>query len=267
MKVRTERKSYTCIPNEAIRDKRLSLKARGLLVFCLSLPDTWEYSIEGLMKVVGAGRDCIRTALQELENSGYLTRHRARDEKGRLGTSEYVLYDTPQTVSQKPETPIQFAENSTLEKPTLDFSTLENPQQINKDLINKEILINKERERRAPKGKNVSDFLSGEQTVVQEQAFEKFWEEYPRRVNKTTTRLAWRSLPVDEELYNKIFEAVAKYRQTNQWQDINYVPYPENFLMDERWEDEIPDIKDECDDSDDIWGRALKNYAEVNKRG
>ena len=139
MKIQTYRQNkFTAIPNEALRDKRLSLKARGLLAYCLSLPDTWDFSIEGLAVTTGAGVDAIRTGVKELEKAGYLIRHRARTTNGRYGVMEYSLYDTPQEAKNKPS-----EETPTLENPTLENPMQENPRQIktiyNKDYNNKKI--------------------------------------------------------------------------------------------------------------------------------
>ena len=89
-----KRTSYTAIPNAVLRDKNLSLKARGLLGFCLSLSDNWKYSIQGLAAAAGAGIDAIKSGLQELEKAGYLVRRKYRDENGRMAC-DYEIYDSP----------------------------------------------------------------------------------------------------------------------------------------------------------------------------
>ena len=66
--------NFTVLDNGIFKDKELSLKARGLLTTMLSLPDDWNYTIEGLTKILKEGKDSIRGALTELEESGYLVR-------------------------------------------------------------------------------------------------------------------------------------------------------------------------------------------------
>ena len=249
MKIQTYRQNkFTAIPNEALRDKRLSLKARGLLAYCLSLPDTWDFSIEGLAVTTGAGVDAIRTGVKELEKAGYLIRHRARTANGRYGAMEYSLYDTPQEVGNDPS-----EETPTLENPTSENPMQENPRQIktiyNKDYNNKKI----EREDRSNSVVGKAKILDTAQAALQEQGFERFWNAYPRKVSKPTARIAWNSLEVSEKLYDRIMDAVAKYMRTRQWQDVNYIPYPETFLQDERWEDDIPDEQKQ----DFTWGDAF----------
>lgn len=81
--------------------------------------------------------------------------------------------------------------------------------------------------------------LTKAQADMQEQAFERFWNAYPRKVSKPTARIAWRNLPVKVQLYDKIMDALERYKRTHQWRDANFIPYPETFLQDERWEDDI----------------------------
>ena len=60
-------KNYTVMSNYHLRDKNLTYKAKGLLSFMLSLPEDWDYSINGLVKVSKEGKKAIRTMLEELE--------------------------------------------------------------------------------------------------------------------------------------------------------------------------------------------------------
>ena len=66
--------NYTVMSNHHLQDKRLSLKAKGLLSYMLSLPDDWDYSLKGLTTGCRDGIDSVRSAVRELEASGYLRR-------------------------------------------------------------------------------------------------------------------------------------------------------------------------------------------------
>ncbi|MEH1808525.1 helix-turn-helix domain-containing protein [Nostoc sp.] len=106
----SHQKNYTCITNVAIRDKRLSLKARGLHHLLLSYPDGWKVKIEHLVNESDKdGRTAIASALQELERCGYLVRHQTRDPKtGRLGEWETTIREYPEPM---PESVIRESEN------------------------------------------------------------------------------------------------------------------------------------------------------------
>ena len=82
---RVERiKDYTVMSNHHLRNKNLSLKAKGLLSQMLSLPDDWDYTLKGLAAINKESVDAIRTAIWELEDAGYVVRTRVRDERGCL---------------------------------------------------------------------------------------------------------------------------------------------------------------------------------------
>ena len=72
-------RNYTCMSNEHLQDKNLSLKAKGLLSLVLTLPDAWKYSIRGLASICKESAGCISTVLNELEEAGYLERSQMRN--------------------------------------------------------------------------------------------------------------------------------------------------------------------------------------------
>lgn len=86
--------------------------------------------------------------------------------------------------------------------------------------------------------------------------FNKFWDMYPRKVQRPLAWNAWQCLDVDSTLYDAIYRAVEKYKKTKQWQDKNYIPYPATFLQDERWKDEIVE---DADSGGNVWGNAFDN--------
>ena len=94
---RVERNTgYTVMSNHHLRNKELSLKAKGLLSQMLSLPEDWDYTLAGLSHINREKIDAIREAVKELEKAGYIVRSRERDEKGRLRGADYVIYEQPQ---------------------------------------------------------------------------------------------------------------------------------------------------------------------------
>ena len=152
---RVERNTgYTVMSNHHLRNKELTLKAKGLLSQMLSLPEDWDYTLAGLSHINREKIDAIREAVKELEKAGYIVRSRERDEKGRLRGADYVIYEQPQprepeaaTSGEQPpildyptlENPT--LDNPTLEKPTQEKPTLENPTQLNKDISSKERIV------------------------------------------------------------------------------------------------------------------------------
>ena len=137
---RVERnRGYTVMSNHHLRNRDLTLKAKGLLSQMLSLPDNWDYTLAGLSRINREKIDAIREAVRELEKAGYIVRSRERDKKGRLRGADYIIYEQPQPpVLDLPTLENPTLDNPTLEKPTQEKPTLENPTQLNKDISSKE---------------------------------------------------------------------------------------------------------------------------------
>ena len=125
-------KGYTVMSNHHLRNHTLSLKAKGLLSQMLSLPEDWDYTLQGLAQINKESIDAIREAVRELERAGYIKRSRERDERGCLRGNVYTIYEQPHA-EPTPEEPTQekpALNNPTLEKPMLDKPTLENQMQL-----------------------------------------------------------------------------------------------------------------------------------------
>ena len=87
-------KSYTIVPNEYLRDTRISLKAKGLLSVMYSLPNDWDFTMAGLCKITNSGITTIRTIINELECFGYILREQKKNEKGQFDYI-YHVYTEP----------------------------------------------------------------------------------------------------------------------------------------------------------------------------
>ena len=85
-----KRSSYTVIDNAIFRDRNLSLKAKGLLCQMLSLPDDWDFSINGLATLSRGGVSEVRSTLNELKEAGYFRREYVR-RNGKIAKIEYII--------------------------------------------------------------------------------------------------------------------------------------------------------------------------------
>ena len=155
--------NYTVMSNHHLRDRRLSLKAKGLLSVMLSLPAEWDFTLAGLSCISKEGVDAIRAAVNELEKSGYVIRSKVRNPLGQIIDMEYTIYELPQECRVKQQESKQkpsnvqcvdcsissIAHNPVLESPVLEspimdqpallkpmsgFPILENSTQISTDL-------------------------------------------------------------------------------------------------------------------------------------
>lgn len=116
--------NYTTIDNNIFKNKKLSLKARGLLSTMLSLPDEWDYTVSGLCSILKDGKSSIQSALKELEENGYLVRIQTKDKNGRFSSTDYTLFEIP--LDEKPLT----------ENPSTDNLSAENRPQLNTNILN-----------------------------------------------------------------------------------------------------------------------------------
>lgn len=143
-------KDYTVMANHHLRNKALSLKAKGLLSLMLSLPEDWDYTVKGLAYICKDGIDSINGAIKELEVTGYMSRQRVRNEKGQLTTIEYTIREYPQAMNDDslPAEDEPAQENPIRENPIQATPTQEEHDQLNtylqttykskKDLFNTE---------------------------------------------------------------------------------------------------------------------------------
>jgi len=139
---RVEKNSnYTIMSNYHLRDQNLSLKAKGLLSYMLSLPEDWDYSLNGLCAICKESEGAIKSTLKELKDNGYLVIEKVRGEKGYFEYN-YIIYEHPYNLEKSKENPEG-------KNPPVDNPKVENDTQINtkkqsiKEKINKTNKINK----------------------------------------------------------------------------------------------------------------------------
>lgn len=142
-------KNYTVMSNEHLKDKRLSLKAKGLLSVMLSLPDTWDYSISGLVAICKESETAVKSTLNELKSCGYLVVTKKMPNETESGRIEYV-YD----IFEKAQTEKQGVEKQGVENLGVENLGVENVRQLSTkesstDKSNtKESSTNKKKERK-----------------------------------------------------------------------------------------------------------------------
>ena len=128
-KVDLEQENFTVMTNYHLKDRRLSLKAKGLLSLMLSLPDDWDYSLKGLVAICKEEKDAIRSMLDELKQYKYLKIEPDRHKSGRF---QYIYtifekpFDMPEKTLNSPNTDFPYTVEPDMEEPNP-----ENPPQIN----------------------------------------------------------------------------------------------------------------------------------------
>ncbi|MCI1283003.1 MAG: DnaD domain protein [Lacticaseibacillus songhuajiangensis] len=101
---RSKRPPFTIIPNATLTDDRLSLKARGLLAYMLSMSDGWAFYTSEMVKHFPDGIKAVRAGLSELERTGYLVRNQSRSSTGQMSELNWYVRDTPEAQNGSPAT-------------------------------------------------------------------------------------------------------------------------------------------------------------------
>lgn len=124
---------YTVMSNRHLKERDMSLKAKGLLSLMLSLPDDWDYSIDGLISLCKENRNAVLTTLKELKDKKYLSISKVRDSKG-LFEYVYNIFESPNT--EIPDVDCPDVENPHLDEPHLDEPDVENHTLLNTNILN-----------------------------------------------------------------------------------------------------------------------------------
>ena len=132
-------KNYTVMSNYHLRDRNLSLKAKGLLSFMLSLPEDWDYSLKGLITICKENRDAIKNALDELKDNKYLKIERFRNQNGTFEYN-YIIFEEPfknrLKMQNSPDTGFPYMDKPYLEEPYTEKQLQINTKEINTNKIN-----------------------------------------------------------------------------------------------------------------------------------
>lgn len=129
-------KDYTIMSNYHLRDRELSYKAKGLLSFMLSLPEDWDYSLNGLCAISKESKDGIRSILKELQEHHYIEIEKVRGDKGYFEYN-YLIYEIPHFKNVEKNNP-------GMENPYMDNPDMETTTQINTNKINTNKQIDKD---------------------------------------------------------------------------------------------------------------------------
>ena len=107
----------------------ISLKAKGILALMLSLPDNWKFSIEGIASKCKESKECIGSAIKELESAGYIKRTMMHGDDGKITVMEYEIFEEPYTVTEAEEHNEEkpLTKERSEEKPLMDKPSTEKP--------------------------------------------------------------------------------------------------------------------------------------------
>ena len=236
--VKTE--NYTVMSNHHLRNKDLSLKAKGLMSYMLSCSNGTVFSIRQLMEASKDGEVSVCTALNELKEHKYLKHYAQKDDKGGISEWKYDLYELPYDVEMNG---IQNGQENNC--PELDFPDLENPDKVNTNYnVNTIKKENKKKETDDiscdPNLERAKEIAKKEMESMksEEDSFEQVWNLYNKKEGKQQARKAWMKLSNKdkEAIKQKLPDWLSNYISLHGKQ---YQPMFSTFLNQRRWEDEI----------------------------
>lgn len=182
-------KDYTIISNVFLRDKSLSLKAKGVLAMVMAMKEDWDFTINGFCKITKEGEAAIYTAIKELKDNGYCKESKIRDENKRIIGNEYTFYEIQQT---------KVADNQlNCENQDLGFLNQENQGQLN---TNNNKILNETKEIKEDKSSLKKE---------KDELFEKCWIAYNRKGSKKQAKVQWDKL--DDVERNNVLPHIKAY--------------------------------------------------------
>lgn len=196
---------YTVIDNTVFFDKTISYKAKGLLCQMLSLPDGWEWSVEGLTSLSSDGVSAVRSALNELEEAGYFRRQQIRKDNKIAGV-EYIISET------------RMCENLMSENLILENLISENPPQLNTNSL------------------TTNSSTTDNNTFKSE--FDELWELYPRKQGKDGARKSYVKARKDGASFEEVRKGLESYREFVKDTDPQYICMGSTWFNQHRWEDD-----------------------------
>ncbi len=228
---RATREHFVILDTRACRDPRLSLKAKGLHTYLMSMSDAWQIRMDDLQTRLLEGREAIQGAFKELRRHGYATLVPIAGENGLKGGSEWVIYET----SRKPEEPEAGITGSR------ETRSPEKPAPFKED--QKKERSNRKEEHTPPgplKGEECELGLDlGEESAKpkaspQDLQAEQLYQAYPRRVNKKPAMKAI-TAALRKAPFDLLLTRVQKFALTCAGTEAQYIAHPTTWFNQERW--------------------------------
>ena len=199
---------FKIIDNAIFKNKNISLKAKGLLCLLLSLPDNWNYSVNGLVSLSTDKYSAVTSGLKELENAGYFRREQVYD-NGKFAGYEYIISET------------RNSENPSTENPITENPFTEN-QGSYKELTNKGLTLS-----------------STDSIYISE--FENLWAIYPKKQGKPKAERSYIKARKDGTTYEEVEQGIYAYQNyiKETETDMQFVKMGSTFFSQRAWGDDF----------------------------
>lgn len=250
---------YATIATYHLRDKRLTLAAKGLMSVLMADEGDTAYTIADLTERSLEGRDAIRSALKKLEDCGYIRKWQLHGEGGRFGSNEVLIYESPLAGNLPTAAPLSaspFTENPTTVKPSAgeplagNLPTAAPAAELALNHSSGSTSRGGSSKKRGNKEdiKNPPTSPPGDGPKWKPERFAAFWKYYKdelhRGQSKRAAIRAWDKLKPDDALIDTIARALQRQLKTDEWQRGIGIPYASTYLNQRRWEDDIGPRRD-----------------------
>ena len=206
-----------------MKERDITLKAKGLFSLVMSLPDDWDFSINGICAIIKENYTAVNSAINELIEAGYCRRERVKENGKFVGCN----YEFSEVKMGSPRLGFLNVENPRVENPRVENLNDNNNSSIDTPIIDKE--INKES-------------LSNDKQKKDEELFDEFWKLYPVKKGKKVAEKSWKRLSLKDrkEAISKLPAYIADCVECKR----NY-KHPATYLNQSTWEDEFADAEEQ----------------------
>ena len=243
-RVKKHQHNYVIMDKSGLTDKRLSLRARGMLAYFLTKPDDWEINIRDLARQTPEGREALTTAMRELEQYGYAVKTLYRDDQGRLRGYVTTIYETADLArADIQKTEVGFYEVGAREVGTREVGQPAPTKELNttKDLKKRGLKEEEENslvDQPGKPGKSTTERSPSlslsrlKKKKAYSALFWAFYEAYPRHEDPDDAWKAWQSLDGDAMAPTIMAGVDANKRANDAWKrgDRQYIKLPAAFL-------------------------------------
>ena len=216
-----KKENFTSIHNKLINDSRISLKAKGIMLYMLSKPENWKYNPKEIAKNSKDGLDSVYSGIKELIEAGYISRTRHSD-----GTVDYFVFEDVEendivdfSKKENPNRENPNRENPNRENPNRENPNRENPNRENPDVYkrkntNKErIIVNTELKKETSKS-DIDDFINSQDKSEEYKELLFKFLKYRKKIRDTVKT----SGPI--KLLLKHFKTEADLREALEYMDL-----------------------------------------------
>lgn len=255
----TKTKDFTQLANDVFRESRLSYKAKGILVQCLSLQNGWNFSAKRLMANATDGERSVLAGLKELEELGYLKRTPARED-GHITGMIYEVFERPfcEPNADTPDTVCPQVQNVDVENVDVEnavhINITNNKKTIKRNIEEKEIYIKEKEEGSESKARK----------TTHSEEFEMLWSAYPRKQGKQGAYKAYIKALKDGDTFEEMMDGIRRYVEYIEAEGtpMQYVKMGQTFFNGRCWNDEFVSTKTARRTSQPVFDRQPQSSAD-----